>query len=105
MRESEHVSVDTQVLAIVLLHFATLHPVSRLHDARVARTTPLRLSGEPLMLCSHAGTRTSRSAASPALCPPPGKFFPPGCMKVGSTSSSRTFMRTRLRANSLAMTT
>jgi hypothetical protein len=64
--------VDTLVLAAVSLHFATLHLVSRLHNARVARTTPLCLSGEPLMLSSHAGTFTSRSAASPALCPPPG---------------------------------
>jgi hypothetical protein len=64
--------VDTLVLVVVSPHFAVLHPVSRLHDARVARTTPLCLSGEPLMLCSHAGTRTSRSAASPVLCPPQG---------------------------------
>jgi hypothetical protein len=64
--------VDTLVLVVVSLHFTALHLVSRLHNARVARTTPLCLSGEPLMLCSHAGTHTSRSAASPALCPPPG---------------------------------
>jgi hypothetical protein len=64
--------VDTLVLVAVSPHFAALHLVSRLHDARVARTTPLCLSGEPLMLCSHADTFTSRSAASPALCPPPG---------------------------------
>jgi hypothetical protein len=64
--------VDTLVLAVVSLHFAALHLFSRLHNARVARTTPLCLSGEQLMLCSHAGTFTSRSAASPALCPPPG---------------------------------
>jgi hypothetical protein len=64
--------VDTLVLVDVSPHFAALHSVSRLHDARVARTTPLCLSGEPLMLCSHAGTHTSRFAASPALCPPPG---------------------------------
>jgi hypothetical protein len=64
--------MDTLVLVVVSPHFAALHPVSRLHDTRVARTTPLCLSGEPLMLCSHAGTFTSHSAASPALCPPPG---------------------------------
>jgi hypothetical protein len=64
--------VDTLVLVDVSPDFAALHPVSRLHDACVARTTPLCLSGEPLMLCSHAGTHTSRSAALPALCPPPG---------------------------------
>jgi hypothetical protein len=64
--------VDTLVLVVMSLHFAALHLVSRLHNARVACTTPLCLSGEPLMLCSHAGTFTSRSAASPALCPSPG---------------------------------
>jgi hypothetical protein len=64
--------VDALVLVDVSPHFAALHLVSRLHNARVARTTPWCLSGEPLMLCSHAGTFTSRSAASPALCPPPG---------------------------------
>jgi hypothetical protein len=64
--------VDTLVLVVVSPHFAALHLVSRLHDARVTRTTPLCLSGEPLMLCSHAGMCNSRSAASPALCPPPG---------------------------------
>jgi hypothetical protein len=61
--------MDTLVLVVVSPHFAALHLVSRLHDARVARTTPLCLSSEPLMLCSHAGTFTSRSASLPALCP------------------------------------
>jgi hypothetical protein len=57
------------------------------------------------MLCSQVGTRTSRSTASSTLCPPPGKFFLPGCAKVDSTSSSQTFMRMCWCANSLAMTT
>jgi hypothetical protein len=42
--------MDTLVLVVVTLHFTALHLVSRLHNARVARTTPLCLSGEPLML-------------------------------------------------------
>jgi hypothetical protein len=49
-RESEHASVDTLVLVVVSLQFTALHLVSRLHNARDARTTPLCLSGEPLML-------------------------------------------------------
>jgi hypothetical protein len=64
--------VDTLVLVVVSPHFAALHLASRLHDASIARITPLCLSGEPLMLCSHAGTFTSRSAALPAPCPLPG---------------------------------
>jgi hypothetical protein len=64
--------VDTLVLAVVSPHLAALHLASRLHNARDARTKPLCLTGEPLMLCSHAGTFTSRSAVSPALCPSPG---------------------------------
>jgi hypothetical protein len=60
------------ILAVVSPHSAALHLVSQLHNTHVARTTPLCLSGEPLMLYSHAGTRTSRSAATPALCPPSG---------------------------------
>jgi hypothetical protein len=49
-RESEHASVDALVLVDVSPHLAALHLVSRLPNARVARTTPLCLSGEPLML-------------------------------------------------------
>jgi hypothetical protein len=49
-RESERASVDALVLVDVSPHFTALHLVSRLHNARVARTTPLCLSGEPLML-------------------------------------------------------
>jgi hypothetical protein len=48
--------MDTLVLVVVTPHFAALHLVSRLHNVCVARTAPLCLSGEPLMLrfaCWH----------------------------------------------------
>jgi hypothetical protein len=39
------------------------------------------------------------------LCPLLGEFCSPGCASASSTSSTRTFMRTHSRVNSLALTT